>query len=170
MKMDLSRFDHDKSSYDEYVLGSAEVVGLMCLHVFVKGDDVLYERLKPSAMKLGSAFQKVNFLRDIRQDSEVLGRQYFPELSTGQQLDSITKAKIESEIQEEFDLAREGIKQLPRGARLGVYVAYIYYRKLLSKIKRTTSDRIMNRRIRVPNRQKFSLLLWSCIRYRLHLI
>ena len=109
-------------------------------------------------------------MRDIRQDNLQLGRQYFPNIGEGQRISAETKSSIEKEISEEFDAALEGIKQLPNGSRLGVYVAYIYYRKLLSKIERVKSDEVMEKRIRVPNAQKFGLLLWSVVKYRLHLI
>ncbi len=170
MKMDLDQTTHDRASYDNYIYGSAEVVGLMCLHVFVRGNHALYLQLKPAAMKLGSAFQKVNFLRDIRQDANVLGRQYFPELRDNEAITEACKLKIETEIQKEFDEAFEGIRKLPKGSKLGVYVAYIYYRKLLGKIKNVEPHDIMNQRIRVPDVQKIGLLLWSVLKYRLHLI
>ena len=138
MEMDLSYTEYNKSKYDDYILGSAEVVGLMCLKVFSESDSEMYNRLKPSAMKLGSAFQKVNFLRDAQADFEGLGRTYFPEVN----MEAFTqqdKQKIESEISQDFSDALVGIKQLPLGARKGVYLAYFYYMELFKKIKRLPS-------------------------------
>lgn len=170
MEMDLTMKTYDRDMYDEYILGSAEVVGLMCLHVFVKGDTTEYERLKPAAMKLGSAFQKVNFLRDLQEDSAELGRRYFPNLPDLKALNPEIKHEIEQEIQAEFDIALQGIKQLPREARLGVYVAYIYYRHLLQKIKRKSSAQLLSQRVRIPNAQKIALLFWSMLKFRFRMI
>lgn len=170
MEMDLTMKTYDRDMYDEYILGSAEVVGLMCLHVFVKGDPAEYERLKPAAMKLGSAFQKVNFLRDLQEDSAELGRRYFPNLPDLKALNPVIKHEIEQEIQDEFDIALQGIKQLPREARLGVYVAYIYYRHLLQKIKRKSSAQLLSQRVRIPNAQKIALLFWSMLKFRFRMI
>ena len=129
MKVDLNQKRHNIESYEDYIYGSAEVVGLMCLHVFINNDPVLYEKLKSYAQHLGSAFQKVNFLRDMKADYELLGRTYFPNISFtkfGQE----EKEVIEQDIKEDFELALEGIKMLPTNSRAGVYLAYFYYRRL----------------------------------------
>jgi len=173
MEMDLDSqtnpHTHTRKSYEDYILGSAEVVGLMCLRVFLKGDDTEYQRLKSSAMKLGAAFQKVNFLRDVKADYEELGRTYFPGVDLAQfSLDE--KIKIEKEIEEDFAAALVGIKELPRGARRGVYIAYIYYKKLFDKIKSTPAERLMNERIRIPNTRKFGLLFNSLVRHKFNAI
>lgn len=169
MEMDLEPGIYSHEKYEKYILGSAEVVGLMCLHVFVNGDKEHYEKLKPSAMKLGSTFQKVNFLRDVKADYQQLNRNYFPNVN----LDSFSdhqKVTIENEIEEEFRLALVGIKQLPLSSRQGVYLAYIYYKKLFEKIKATTAIEIMNKRIRISNGHKVGLMLDSMIRHRMNVI
>ena len=160
MEMDLDKKEYDADRYNEYILGSAEVVGLMCLQVFVNGDKEYYERLKPYAMKLGSAFQKVNFLRDLKDDYEVLGRTYFPNVEM-KVFDNMVKSKIEREIETEFREALKGIKKLPESSRFGVYLAYKYYLSLFRKIKRTPAEKMLGERIRIPNRQKFSLTMIS---------
>jgi len=160
MAMDLDKSNHNQLSYEEYILGSAEVVGLMCLYVFTEGDKAQYELLKPFAMKLGSAFQKVNFLRDLNADYFQLGRVYFPKLKMNS-FDEVTKKDIEADIQKDFDEALIGLKALPASSKFGVYVAYIYYRSLFNKIKATPSENILNSRIRIPNYQKASLLVSS---------
>lgn len=169
MEMDLDQQTHDPSSFKQYILGSAEVVGLMCLQVFVEGDKARYEELKPSAMALGSAFQKVNFLRDLNADKNQLGRSYFPGLDT-MKLDEATKEEIICDIEKDFQMAHNGIKELPRGARFGVNLAYIYYLSLLRKIKRTHSSRILNARIRIPNHKKYSLLASSAFKHVFNLL
>ncbi|MCB0667221.1 MAG: phytoene/squalene synthase family protein [Saprospiraceae bacterium] len=169
MEMDLTRKDYDQVSFEKYILGSAEVVGLMCLQVFVNGNDNEYERLKPAAKKLGAAFQKVNFLRDLRADFSDLGRSYFPQVNL-RQLSVEDKLKIENSIQEDFDLALEGIKKLPRCARLGVYTAYVYYYQLFRKIKHTPPTLIMQRRIRISNPRKLYLLFKSYITFNFRLV
>lgn len=169
MEMDLSVTEHDTASYEEYILGSAEVVGLMCLKVFVYGDEAKYQELKPYAMKLGSAFQKINFLRDINADVNDLGRIYFPSINP-KHLSFEQKLKIEREIQAEFDEALEGIKLLPKGSRFGVYVSYKYYRKLLRKIKAKTIQELMTSRIRVPNPQKIMVFAKSYVRNAVNLL
>lgn len=169
MEMDLDSKSHDLLSYEEYILGSAEVVGLMCLHVFVEGDSSQFESLKPYAMRLGAAFQKVNFLRDLKADYESLGRTYFP----GVDMASFTtkhKEKIEKEIEEDFNIAFIGIKKLPTKSRNGVYLAYIYYLKLFQKIKKTPVEQILESRIRVSNRSKVGLMLQSIIQHKLNLL
>jgi phytoene synthase len=169
MEMDLMETEHSCLSYENYILGSAEVVGLMCLRVFTENDDVLYQQLKPSAMKLGSAFQKVNFLRDLKNDFEVLGRVYFPmvDLTVFSEKE---KTEIEHDIELDFVAALEGIKQLPRSSRFGVYVAYIYYKNLFNKIKSVSSVHIMSERIRIPNAKKLSLLAGSYVKHSFRMI
>lgn len=164
MEMDLIQKEHDLNSYKEYIYGSAEVVGLMCLRVFVEGDDNKYADLKNAALALGSAFQKVNFLRDIRHDSLSLGRTYFPEIKS-QLFDDKAKELIESDIQKDFDLAYNGIILLPKSCKLGVYVAYVYYLKLFNKIKEVNSAEVLKSRIRIPNSQKIYLLTKSYIKH-----
>ena len=169
MEMDLYHSTYDDGMYNEYIYGSAEVVGLMCLKVFCNGDQAEYERLKKPAKHLGAAFQKVNFLRDMKSDYAERGRVYFPEVDFNFFCDR-TKLKLEHEIEEDFKLAYEGIKQLPVEARFGVYVAYIYYQALLRKIKQVPASTIKDARIRVPNKEKFALLLSSWFRFRLNVI
>ncbi len=170
MRMDLSKTAYTSAEeFHDYIYGSADVVGLMCLCVFVNGDPVRYEELKRSAMALGSAFQKVNFLRDLRSDYEVLNRSYFPN-SNLMELDEISKAQIVVEIRADFETGYEGIIRLPRESRFGVYTAYRYYCKLLWKLQQTPSTEIKNTRIRVPNYQKFGLLAKSYVTYKLNLV
>lgn len=169
MEMDLYDQTYTEKNYETYILGSAEVVGLMCLKVFVDGNDSLYATLKPFAMKLGSAFQKVNFLRDFKADTELLGRRYFPQLQF-ESLNKQIKAEIEADIENDFSAGLQGIKLLPADARLGVYVAYIYYRNLLRKIKETTPQRIMQERIRVSAQKKITLFFSSYLRHSLNLL
>lgn len=169
MEMDLHRSTHSKESYKEYILGSAEVVGLMCLHVFTEGDRNLYVLLKPSAMHLGAAFQKVNFLRDLQADYHLLGRTYFP----GIELESFnqkTKEQIEADVENDFKEALEGIRKLPTSSRFGVYVAFVYYRRLFNKIKSISPKEIMTKRVRIPNYQKMGLLASSFFRHSLRMI
>ena len=166
MEMDLDRRIFDREMYDRYIFGSAEVVGLMCLKVFVNGDAEEYERLKVPAMKLGSAFQKVNFLRDIKSDYEDRGRIYFPNVA----YESFTcsdKEEIEVEIQRDFDEALVGINALPKGAQLGVYLAYQYFQRLLDRIKKCNADEVKERRVRVPDATKFMILGSSALKYNL---
>lgn len=170
MRMDLTKTNYRTDiEYKEYIYGSADVVGLMCLKVFVNGDDTKYEQLKETAMALGSAFQKVNFLRDLKTDHEDLNRAYFPH-SNLMELDETSKQKIIKEIENDFKLAYSGILKLPREAKFGVYTAYKYYYKLLQKLQKTPSLEIKNTRIRVPNYQKFSLLAKSYVNFKLHLV
>ncbi|MFL9832859.1 phytoene/squalene synthase family protein [Chryseobacterium terrae] len=166
MEMDLQKIDYNSDLYKEYILGSAEVVGLMCLHIFVDGNKEMYNRLKPTAMKLGSAFQKVNFLRDMKDDYQILGRTYFPNVDISY-FDNVVKAQIEQEIYEEFKEALEGIKKLPNSSRFGVYLAYRYYISLFRKIKRTSANKIINQRIRISNGRKFSLMMSSYVQYKM---
>jgi len=169
MKQDLHKVNYTAAEFNNYIYGSADVVGLMCLKVFVNGDDKKYEELKDSAMSLGSAFQKVNFLRDLKDDVEMLNRSYFPGVNI-LNLDQNAKIKIISEIEEDFKLALGGIKKLPKEAKFGVYTAYAYYRSLLNKLKRTPSKEIMNTRVRVSNPLKFGLLAKSFVTYKLNLL
>jgi phytoene/squalene synthetase len=170
MKTDLNKKEYfTYEEFKEYIYGSADVVGLMCLKVFVNGDDQAYERLKPTAMRLGSAFQKVNFLRDIKDDMSRLERSYFPNIDF-KNLEPESKQAIIEEIEADFDFAYEGIKQLPIESRLGVYTAYRYYRKLLSKLKKTEASRIMKTRIRVSDPVKFIILGKSMLRHQFNLL
>ena len=164
MEMDLRHTAHDQDSYETYILGSAEVVGLMCLRVFCEGNEAMYQRLKPAAMKLGSAFQKVNFLRDLRDDHQNLGRTYFPGIDVARMTCS-DKRRIEADIQADFTAALVGIKELPKGARFGVYVAYVYYLALFRKIRALPTERVMRERIRVRNRYKIALFTTSFLRH-----
>ena len=166
MAMDLQDTAYDQRTYETYILGSAEVVGLMCLRVFCEGEGELFDRLKPAAMKLGAAFQKVNFLRDLKDDHQQLGRTYFPGVDVAN-MDQPTKRTIEAEIQQDFDAAIEGIRALPKGARFGVYIAYVYYLNLFRKIKALPCDRILKERVRVRNRRKIALLTTSYLRHSL---
>jgi phytoene/squalene synthetase len=166
MEEDLAKTTHDDISYNEYIYGSAEVVGLMCLKIFCKGDDARYISLVPFARSLGAAFQKVNFLRDIKSDVEERGRVYFPNIDFTQFTD-VKKMDIIHDVKKDFDHALIGIKKLPMGCRLGVYTAYIYYLKLLEKIERTTAEEILQSRIRIPNSQKMVLLAKSYVQERM---
>ncbi|MEQ8925401.1 MAG: phytoene/squalene synthase family protein [Fulvivirga sp.] len=169
MEMDLTKVEHSQRSYEEYILGSAEVVGLMCLKVFCYGDQAHYERLKPYAMKLGSAFQKINFLRDLNDDFLDMGRTYFPGVSL-EHFDEIEKKEIEKDIEQDFQMGLEGIKKLPKSSRFGVYLAYVYYYALFNKIKNTHASRVLHKRIRIPNPRKFSLLFYTYLRHRFNII
>ncbi|MEI6748604.1 MAG: phytoene/squalene synthase family protein [Bacteroidales bacterium] len=169
MEMDLNSVTYDQSGFEAYILGSAEVVGLMCLRVFCEGDEVQYDDLKHQAMSLGAAFQKINFLRDLKADYAGLGRSYFPGIDMSH-FDEPTKKKIEADIEADFEEGLKGIRRLPKGARFGVYVAYIYFYKLFQRIERTTSARILGERIRVPNLQKYTLLFASFVRHKLNMI
>jgi phytoene/squalene synthetase len=169
MEMDLHQTQYDQQKINEYILGSAEVVGLMCLRVFCKGDEKMYQELKPSAMKLGSAFQKINFLRDLSADFNGMGRTYFPGVDLTHFTDD-TKKIIEDDIANDFNAGFEGIKRLPRSARFGVYVAYLYYLALFEKIKSTPSHIVIKNRIRVRNRRKLSILAYSFVKHQFNLI
>ncbi|MEQ8303581.1 MAG: phytoene/squalene synthase family protein [Cyclobacteriaceae bacterium] len=169
MEMDLEDKKYDQATFEEYILGSAEVVGLMCLTVFCKGDKSFYEHLKPMAMSLGAAFQKVNFLRDLNADFVGMGRTYFPGIDVAA-FDESSKKEIEKSIAADFHSGFEGIKKLPKGAKFGVYVAYLYYMALFKKIQNTPSDAVLKERIRIRNRQKFSILCYSYIKYQLNRI
>ena len=169
------RADLNKKSYQteeetaKYIYGSADVVGLMCLKVFCEGDVQLFDELKKPAMKLGSAFQKVNFLRDLKEDCFVLGRTYFPNLSA-ETFDNSMKDALVREIERDFDEAHKGIDKLPKSARLAVHTAYKYYRELLAKIKRTSADKLLHTRIRVPDYKKAMLLLSAIIKNKMQIL
>ena len=170
MRMDLTKKKYSTvKEYKEYIYGSADVVGLMCLKVFVQGDRKLYNKLKNNAMKLGSAFQKVNFLRDLKADKEDLNRTYFPNTKF-EKLNESEKNEIINEIENDFKDGLEGIKQLPIDAKFGVFMAYRYYNQLLKKLKKTPATEIINRRIRVPNLKKIELLTRSYVKYQLNLL
>tara|TARA_R110001592_G_scaffold21103_4_gene85544 strand:- start:222 stop:1067 length:846 start_codon:yes stop_codon:yes gene_type:complete len=171
MKADLYKTEYEtKEEYDAYIYGSADVVGLMCLKVFVDGDDKKYEELKDAAMRLGSAFQKVNFLRDLKDDYEVLNRSYFPNINLGE-LDATSKQIIIDEIESDFEFAyKNGILKLPAEAKFGVYMAYRYYRRLLKKLKSVPSEKIMDTRIRISDPMKLNLLARSYVKYKLNII
>lgn len=170
MKMDLIKQDYNsKAEYEEYIYGSADVVGLMCLKVFVKGNNQKYEQLKDEAMRLGSAFQKVNFLRDLKDDNLILNRNYFPGVDL-KSFDENAKKAIINEINEDFRIAYQGIVKLPIEAKFGVYTAYVYYKKLLKKLENTPCKEIGNSRIRVSNYTKATLLAQSFVTYKLRLV
>ena len=170
MKMDLVKSDYNsKAEYDDYIYGSADVVGLMCLKVFVAGKDHKYEQLKYEAMRLGSAFQKVNFLRDLKDDNLVLNRNYFPGVDLNS-FDENAKKMIIKEIQDDFEVAYQGILKLPIEAKFGVYTAFVYYKKLLKKLENTPCHEIGNARIRVSNYTKAGLLAQSFVTYKLRLV
>ena len=170
MKMDLKKIKYNsEKEYKQYIYGSADVVGLMCLKVFVSGDEETYKKLKPSAMALGSAFQKVNFLRDLNADFHDLNRTYFPNLDF-KDFDDQSKMLIMEDIENDFRKALKGIYELPNNSKFGVYAAYKYYRRLLVKLKRTSYMKIKNERVRVPNYQKVDVLARSYVRYRLNIL
>lgn len=171
MKADLYKTEYTtQKEYETYIYGSADVVGLMCLKVFVNGDEQRYLELKDAAMRLGSAFQKVNFLRDLKDDYEVLQRSYFPNVDL-QSLDATSKAAIIKDIESDFEYAyQHGILKLPVEAKFGVYMAYRYYKRLLKKLKDVPSSKIMNTRIRISNPMKINLLARSYVKYKLNLI
>ncbi len=169
MELDLNKNKYDANGYKEYIYGSAEVVGLMCLFVFCEGDKVLYEKLRPAAQSLGAAFQKVNFLRDVKADFEQLSRTYFPGVDFSN-FSSAMKKEIESDIAGDFANAYNGILQLPIKARFGVYVAYKYYLSLFKKIKKTKPAGILESRIRIPNYSKAFILAKAGIRTHLNIL
>ena len=169
MEMDLDFSKYSQEEYEEYILGSAEVVGLMCLKIFVFGDEEEYLRLKPLAMKLGSAFQKINFLRDLKDDYNNLGRTYFPNINMSQ-FNSATKKQIEEGIEIDFQKGYEGIIQLPKKSRFGVYLAYIYYYKLFHKIKTLPAQTILQERVRISNKRKYSLVVSGYMRHSFNML
>ncbi|OWY20750.1 phytoene/squalene synthase family protein [Sphingobacteriales bacterium UPWRP_1] len=167
MEMDLYKTTYTGMLYNQYIYGSAEVVGLMCLRVFCEGDNELYNRLKEPARSLGAAFQKVNFLRDMKSDFEERGRVYFPGIDFAE-FNATSKQLIEQNIKEDFGAALAGILQLPKGAQFGVYTAYKYYLNLFNKITNAPPQKVLQQRIRVPNHQKMVILLKSMLRYQLN--
>ena len=169
MEMDLEMDRHDPTSYDTYIFGSAEVVGLMCLRIFCEGDEEMYQQLTPPARSLGKAFQKVNFLRDIKSDFHERGRVYFPGVDFTVFTNEV-KQSIEKDIEKDFDHALTGIYQLPEGAKKGVYLAYIYYRRLFNKIIKTSASQIQAKRVRVPDNQKLALLVKTYVKHQLSFI
>lgn len=170
MRKDLMKSTYSyEEEFKEYIYGSADVVGLMCLKVFVKGNNQMYEQLKEPAMKLGSAFQKVNFLRDLKDDYEILNRSYFPGIDL-ENIDQENMNSIIEEIEDDFRRAFSGILRLPNEAKFGVYTAYIYYKNLLRKLKSTHYSKILSKRIRISNPIKIGLLLRSFLAYKLNLI
>ena len=164
MKMDIYKENHSEDSYNNYIYGSAEVIGLMCIHVFCKGNNNKIEELTDAAQKLGAAFQKVNFLRDLKDDYENKGRLYFPELNDNRVLDNDLKILIQNQIENDFEEGLKGIKKLPNNSRLGVYLAYRYFRVLFNKLKNTDANEIMEKRFRINNFRKASLLPMTYIR------
>jgi phytoene synthase len=169
MEMDLALLNHNTNTMREYIVGSAEVVGLMCLRVFCNDRPDLYEDLKPYAMRLGAAFQKVNFLRDLQSDFVSLGRTYFPGIQVNA-FDERSKKQIEESIKRDFDEGFKGIKKLPRAARFGVYVAYVYYLALFKKIKNTPSQLVLRTRISIRRRHKVRLLAYSFLKHQLNIL
>jgi phytoene/squalene synthetase len=170
MKMDLEKTEYKSvEEYKKYIYGSADVVGLMCLKIFVKGSEESFTELSPFAISLGSAFQKVNFLRDLKDDSNVLNRVYFPNVDMNNFNDK-AKKEIILEIEKDFANAVKGIAKLPKNSKFAVYIAYRYYNKLLKKLKRTSSENIVKKRIRIHNHQKFLVIARSYVKYQLNLI
>lgn len=169
MEMDLEKVHYTSEKYEEYILGSAEVVGLMCLHVFTEGNKELYNELKSYAMRLGAAFQKVNFLRDMKDDYHTLGRTYFPDVDM-LNFSGIEKKQIELEIQEDFAIALQGIKKLPASSKGGVYLAYVYYQSLFNKIKKVPAQRILSERVRINNGKKIHLMVNSYLECKMRMI
>jgi phytoene/squalene synthetase len=169
MEMDLSEQEYDQAGYEKYILGSAEVVGLMCLCVFVEGDKKKYQELEYFAMRLGSAFQKINFLRDLHMDYKELGRAYFPGLEV-EMFDAESKKRIEEDIENDFRDGYKGIKMLPKDSRFGVYMAYVYYYRLFRKIRHLPHDRILLERVRIPNQRKYAIFVGSYFRHQLNIL
>jgi phytoene synthase len=169
MEMDLDKTAYDSETYQKYIYGSAEVVGLMCLRVFCENTEKLYHQLVPMARSLGAAFQKINFLRDVKSDFEERGRTYFPAVDFSR-FSEQDKKDIELDIKNDFDEAFKGIKLLPAGSRLGVYVAYIYYRQLFKKISRTSASTILQKRIRISDTQKTALYFKAILHQKLNVI
>lgn len=169
MEMDLNKNTYDQDGYEKYILGSAEVVGLMCLTVFTENNHELYSSLELNAMKLGSAFQKINFLRDLKSDHTLLGRIYFPKVDINNFSASVKK-DIEKDIEKDFKLGYDGIKKLPKDARFGVYIAYVYYNRLFKKIKSLPVEKMMQERIRLPTNKKYRLFLGSYLKHSLNLL
>jgi phytoene synthase len=169
MEFDLEKTNYDSKGYNEYIYGSAEVVGLMCLYIFCDGDQQLYQQLKPHAQSLGAAFQKVNFLRDAKADYEELNRTYFPTFNF-KNFNCRDKAAIEADIKNDFENAYQGIIMLPLKARFGVYVAYKYYLSLFKKIRKMQPEKILTERVRIPNYGKFYILAKAGVRSQLRIL
>lgn len=169
MEMDLQKINFTNEKYNQYIVGSAEVVGLMCLHVFTQGDLKKYEELKPHAMKLGAAFQKINFLRDLKDDYLILGRTYFPNVDLTQ-FNNSTKMAIENEIEADFKAALVGIKKLPNSSKGGVYLAYVYYHSLFKKIKKVPAEHVLTKRVRINDGEKIALMLNSLFQYKMNML
>ncbi len=169
MAMDLDDIEYSEATYSKYIYGSAEVVGLMCLRVFSEGDDGIYQKLEMPARYLGAAFQKVNFLRDVNSDFNEQGRTYFPNVNV-REFTTDHKREIELDIESDFERAKEGIAKLPSGAKLGVYLAYVYYLNLFEKIRRVPATRMLSERIRIPNFKKILLLFRTYLQYRMRII
>ena len=169
MEMDLHKVDYNEEKYQQYILGSAEVVGLMCLRVFTHEKPSLYEELRPYAMKLGAAFQKVNFLRDVKDDYVLLGRTYFPNVNM-KHFNGDVKKQIELEIEHDFKTGLSGIKKLPASSKGGVYLAYVYYQSLFKKIKKMPANKILNERIRINNGKKLGLMINSLVINKMNLV
>jgi phytoene synthase len=167
MEMDLEKVDYTAEKYQQYILGSAEVVGLMCLHVFTGGNLNQYNELKPYAMKLGAAFQKVNFLRDMKDDYQVLGRTYFPDVDISE-FTLAAKEQIEQDIENDFRIALKGIKLLPSTSRGGVYLAYVYYKALFNKIKKLPPKKVLSERIRINNGKKLGIMVNCMVQNKLN--
>lgn len=167
MAMDLEKVDYTKPKYQQYILGSAEVVGLMCLKVFTENNYNMYEELTPYAMKLGAAFQKVNFLRDMKDDYDILGRIYFPNVNISE-FNSDTKQEIEKEIDQDFKIGLEGIKKLPLSSKSGVYLAYVYYQSLFKKIKELPAQQVLKQRVRINNGKKIGLMVNSFLQNKMN--
>lgn len=169
MEMDLTNASYDTGAYETYIYGSAEVVGLMCLRVFCEGDDEKYRRLKEPACRLGAAFQKINFLRDIKSDFDERGRVYFPGVDFGQFTNEV-KRDIEADIKADFDAALDGIRRLPEGSRFGVYLAYKYYTHLFAKIRNAPAQIVAQERFRLSDKRKIYLLFSSAVRHRFNFL
>lgn len=169
MELDLEKKTYNRQQYEEYIYGSAEVVGLMCLRVFCEGNEAQYQQLKAPAKSLGAAFQKINFLRDLKDDFENKGRSYFPDVDLSAFTDT-DKKEIEADIQIDFEAGYRGIKDLPKNAQFGVYTAYQYYFALFQKIKGIKAEKILKERIRIADGKKYWLLLTSFLKFKLGLV
>jgi phytoene synthase len=169
MEMDLEKKEYDREKFDKYVLGSAEVVGLMCLRVFVNGQEEKYQALKPFGMRLGAAYQKINFLRDLKADFDGMGRSYFPDIDLNH-FSEEDKKTIEKEIEEDFKEGYKGILMLPDSSRMGVYLSYIYYFNLFKKIKSLSANKVASKRIRITDSFKYLLLISSYLKFKLNII
>lgn len=169
MELDLSEKKYDEEGYKEYIDGSAEVVGLMCLRVFLEGDNERYHQLKHYARRLGSAFQKINFLRDLKADYQLMGRTYFPGVDMSE-FNDVVKSEIERDVQQDFDDGLTGIKMLPKKSRFGVFVAYTYYQSLFNKVKKTPAAVILNQRVRISNKRKYWLFIVCYVRHQLNML